>query len=139
MTERYTYEAAKAQALEAVEGALGEPGGLAPSVPPPGVDADLAIPCFPLASRLRKSPEEIAAALAGAVRLGPLLTSVRADGGYLNFTYARAAFASSVMQEVFRLKNRYGSSDAGAGRVVVIDYSAPNVARPMSEIGRAHV
>lgn len=132
MTERYTYEAAEAQALEAVEGALGEPGGLTPSVPPPGVDADLAIPCFPLASRLRKSPEEIAAALAGALRLGPLLASVHADGGYLNFTYARAVFASSVMQEVFRLKNRYGSSDAGAGRVVVIDYSAPNVARPMS-------
>lgn len=36
------------------------------------------------------------------------------------------------MGELVRLGERYGSSNAGDGRTVVIDYSAPNVAKPMS-------
>jgi len=128
----YTYEAVKRQALDAVREAVGADVDLTVAVPPPGVAADLAIPCFPLARRLRRSPAELAAHLAGAVRLGPLLDSARADGGYLNLTLARGPFASGVMDELRRMGDRYGASNAGAGRAVVIDYSAPNVAKQMS-------
>lgn len=128
----YTYETAKQQALEAVRRVAGADVDLSLAVPPAGVAADLAIPCFPLAGKLRKSPAEIAAQLAGAVRLGPLLASARGEGGYLNLTLARAPFATGVMDDLGRLGDRYGSSDAGGDRAVVIDYSAPNVARQMS-------
>lgn len=128
----YTNDAAKDQAVEGVRHALGEAVELTPTLPPAGVAADLAIPCFPLAARLGKSAEEIASQLAHRVRSGVLLASVRAQGGYLNFTFARPVFAAGVMGELTQLKDRYGSSEVGAGRTVVIDYSAPNVARPMS-------
>lgn len=127
----YTYDAARAQATDAVRAVLGEATELSVALPPAGVAADLAIPCFPLSARLRKSPQEIASELARRLRPGPLLESVRADAGYLNFTFARPAFAVGVVSELARMGDRYGSSEVGAGRAVVIDFSAPNVAKPM--------
>src|SRR3989442_11588647 len=128
----YTYEAAKREAVEATRRAAGAEVGLSLAIPPAGVAADLAIPCFPLAAALRAAPQEIATRLAGAMKLGPLLESAHASGGYLNVTFARAAFAAGVMGDLRRLGDRYGSNDAGGGRTVVIDFSAPNVARQMS-------
>ncbi len=135
----YTYQAAKQQTLDAVREAL---EGLAPgaagevalqaALPPSGVAADLGVPCFPLAARLRQPPPEVARRLAEAVRPGPLVQAVRAEGGYLNVTFARPAFAAGVADELARMGDRYGSTDAGGGRHVVIDYSSPNVAKPMS-------
>ncbi len=128
----YTYEAARREALDAVRRAAGADVSLSLASPPAGVEADLAVPCFPLAAALRKSPQEVAGQLAGMLQLGPLLASAHAAGGYLNLTLARAPFAAGVMAEFHRMGDRYGSSDVGAGGTVVIDYSAPNVARQMS-------
>ncbi len=128
----YTYEAAKRDVVEAVRRVVGADAELALSVPPSGVAADLALPCFPLAGRLHKSPQEVATSLAGAVRPGPLVDAVRAEGGYLNFTLARAPFAAGVMADLAQWGERYGSRDVGGGRHVVIDYSSPNIAKPMS-------
>src|SRR3989442_5811076 len=82
----YTYEAAKREALEATRGAAGVEVGLSLAIPPAGVAADLAIPCFPLAAALRAAPQEIATRLAGAGKLGPLLQSAHARGGHPNLT-----------------------------------------------------
>jgi len=131
MTE-YAFARAKREALEAVRRALGEPVDLPVVLPPAEVNADLAIPCFPLAAQRRKSPPEIAGDLARAIQPGPTFAAAEATGGYLNLTLARPAFASSVMSELIRLGDRYGSNAEGAGRTVVIDFSAPNVAKPMS-------
>jgi arginyl-tRNA synthetase len=128
----YTYEATKRDILESVRRAAGTDADLALSVPPPGVVADLALPCFPLAARLHKSPHEVASSLVGAVQLGPHVDAVRAEGGFLNFILARPPFAASVMADLVRWGDRYGSHEVGAGRSVVIDYSSPNIAKPMS-------
>src|SRR5207245_9301627 len=92
----------------------------------------LAIPCFALAAAAQAAPQEIAARLARTVTLGPLLESAQASGGYLNLTFARGAFAAGVMGDVHRMGDRYGALDAGGGRTVGIDFSAPNVARQVS-------
>ncbi len=128
----YTYDRAKAQALEAVTQAVGGPATLTATQAPPITGADLAIPCFPLAAGMRASPNEIAQHLATQVRVGGLLGSVRAQGGYLNFTFDRTAYATSVIAELARLVDRYGSHTIGADQAVVIDYSSPNIAKPMS-------
>lgn len=128
----YTLETAKLDILESVRKAAGGDADLTLAVPPPGVAADLALPCFPLAGRLRKPPHEVAASLAGALRPGSWVDSVRAEGGYLNFTLARAQVARGVMADLAHWTDRYGSRDVGAGRSVVIDYSSPNIAKPMS-------
>ncbi|MGH2399562.1 MAG: arginine--tRNA ligase [bacterium] len=128
----YAYDAARSQAIEGVRKALGEPVDVAVTTPPPGVDADLAVPCFPLAAKLRKKPDEIARQLADHMPHLALLAQPRADGGYLNFPLNRAAYAKTVMEELSRFGDDYGRSEDGEGRRVVIDFSSPNVARPMS-------
>src|SRR3989442_6738003 len=77
----YTYEAAKREALEATRRAAGAEVGLSLSIPPAGVAADLAIPCFPLAAALRTAPQEIATRLAGGLKLGPRLQAAPGRGG----------------------------------------------------------
>jgi arginyl-tRNA synthetase len=128
----YTLDRVRAQVLDAVRRAVGDGVELSTTVPPAGVGADLAVPCFPLASRLRKSPAAVASDLAGSIATDGALAAVRADGGYLNFVLDRGAFAAGVMDDVAGMGDRYGSSDRGTGQTVVIDYSAPNIARPMS-------
>lgn len=127
----YAYEAARSEVIEGVRKALGDAVDIAVTTPPPGVDADLAVPCFPLAATLRKKPEEIARALADQMRPLGLLQQPRADGGYLNFPLNRAAYAKAVMEDLGRLGDDYGRSE-DEGQRVVIDFSSPNVARPMS-------
>src|SRR2546425_10293129 len=90
----YTYEAAKREALEATRRAAGVEVGLSLAIPPAGVAADLAIPCFPLAAALRAAPQEIATRLAGSMKLGPLLESAHASGGSLNVALSRPGVAA---------------------------------------------
>src|SRR5207245_4160848 len=78
----YTYEAAKREALEATRRAAGAEVSLSLAIPPAGVAADLAIPCFPLAAALRAAPQEIATRLAGAVKAGPPLESAPPSAGH---------------------------------------------------------
>src|SRR2546428_1064017 len=85
----YTYEAAKREALEATRRAAGAEVGLSLAIPPAGVAADLAIPCFPLAAALRAAPQEIATRLAGATKLGPPPPAAHASRGPPHLTFPR--------------------------------------------------
>ncbi len=49
--------------------------------------------------------------------------------GFINF-YLKDEIFFSVVKEVLKEKNKYGSNKIGKGKTVVIDYSAPNIARP---------
>jgi arginyl-tRNA synthetase len=92
---------------------------------------DLAFPCFLLSKKLRKPPVKIAAELAD--RLGPDLTlveKVEAAGPYLNFTFDKAQFAEAVLREAVRRGPDIGRSDEGEGKIIAIDYSSPNIAKP---------
>ncbi|HXF81916.1 MAG TPA: arginine--tRNA ligase [bacterium] len=128
----YAVDQAAAQVVAAVREVLGAAAPVTLATPPAGVDADLAVPCFPLASTLRQRPEEIARRLADQMPPLGLLERPRADGGYLNFRYNRAAYGALVLEDIYRLADRFGSGEEGVGRTVVLDISSPNVARPMS-------
>lgn len=97
--------------------------------PPDKTMGDLALPCFRLSKTLRRSPVQIAEALAGAVRCEEF-SSVTAVNGYLNFRIDGTAFARRVVGDISRLGDRYGSPETGNGKTVVLDYSSPNVAKP---------
>ncbi len=101
--------------------------------PPPEVPADLGLPCFTLARRLRKSPASIASELAGRLSFPPptLVGQVVSQGPYLNFVLEGCELARQVIAEVRRWGDSYGGDDIGQGQNVVIDYSSPNVARRM--------
>lgn len=103
-------------------------------LPPPGeIQADLGLPCFLLARRLRRSPNQIAADLAGRLSFPPdsLVGEVGALGPYLNFSFQPVQLARRVLEHVRCSADRYGGDDRGQQRIVVIDYSSPNVARRM--------
>ena len=97
--------------------------------PPDRSMGDLALPCFKLSKALRRSPVQIADALAAAVKCEEF-SEVSAIIGYLNFKINPTSFATRVVSDVERLGDKYGSPMDGVGKTVVLDYSSPNVAKP---------
>lgn len=97
--------------------------------PPDPAMGDLAFPCFRLSKALRRSPVQIAQTLAASVA-DDVIGSAAAVNGYLNFTISNDYLASAVIPEILVKGDRYGSSEVGNGKKVVLDYSSPNVAKP---------
>lgn len=93
---------------------------------------DVAFPCFLLAKERKVSPATIAAELAEnlTARLDDI--DVVATGPYLNFKVDRAELARAVLGEIDESGATYGTSEIGSGRTIVIDFSSPNIAKPMS-------
>jgi arginyl-tRNA synthetase len=97
------------------------------------IDADLAVPMFRTARQRNGDPQTIAEWLAGRIDLtGTRFSSATAIKGYLNLTLDRARFVREVIADFARDPDRYGSAETGAGRTIVIDYSSPNIAKPIS-------
>lgn len=92
---------------------------------------DLAFPCFVLAKSLKQAPPKIAAELAEKLAAELPGIEVLPTGPYLNFRIARPALAASIVGEIAEQKERYGASAIGEGKTVVLDFSSPNIAKPM--------
>ena len=100
-------------------------------VPPDMAMGDFALPCFKLAKTMRKAPPMIAQEISASLsELPDCLERVEIAGGYLNFFLSRAQFVQNTLQEVKSKQDRYGSSDEGQGRNIVLDYSSINIAKP---------
>ncbi len=97
--------------------------------PPDTKMGDLALPCFKLSRSLRRAPVKIAEDLAAAIH-SEAFSEVSALNGYLNFKMNPAAFTSRIVNTVLSEKERYGATNEGEGKTVVLDYSSPNVAKP---------
>lgn len=90
---------------------------------------DLALPCFKLQKQLKRPPLEIAQEIARKVEKGDFLEAVVPEKAFVNFKLAAGGVARSVLVACFEAP-RYGGSDEGRGKTVVIDYSSPNIAKP---------
>ncbi len=99
-------------------------------VPPDAAMGDFAFPCFKLAKVLRKAPPLIAAEIAGKLAKPSWLSNIEVKGAYINFFLNKVEFAQAVLEEAHAQGERYGSSDIGGGRVVTMDYSSINIAKP---------
>ena len=124
----------EAQLRDAVTAALG----------PEHTDADLLLgpatnPRFgdfqsnlamPLAKKLGRKPRDIADAIVAALTPGDLIAGTDVAGpGFINLTLTEAALAEHA--QAMLADDRLGVEAVGPGRRVVIDYSAPNVAKEM--------
>ncbi|MBI3270544.1 MAG: arginine--tRNA ligase [Planctomycetes bacterium] len=98
------------------------------TVPREPSHGDYAFPCF----RLGKNAPAVSADLAARFKPTPLLARAESKGPFLNFFLEPTAFAREVLTRAFQAGDAYGSSSAGAGKTVVLDYSAPNIAKPFS-------
>lgn len=101
--------------------------------PKANIPADLAFPAFRAARGQGMPPPQLAQQLAGAMQLAPdtLVGSMAAAGPFLNVTLDTPRLTDAVLAEIEELGARYGSDDVGTGQTVVIDYSAPNIAKLM--------
>jgi len=92
---------------------------------------DFAFPCFPLAKLKRAAPTAIAAEL--AVELNSSLAGIEAvaTGPYINFRIDRTELTTTVIETILGQGSDYGSSSEGEGKTIVIDFSSPNIAKPM--------
>ena len=91
--------------------------------PPDPKLGDYAFPCFQLARTLRKAPQQIASDLAGKLTPPEFIQRVEAAGPYVNFYLDRVRFAKDVVGAVQKQPDRYGASEMGKGRTVVMDLS----------------
>ncbi len=95
---------------------------------------DLSFATFALAKVQKKAPPAIASALASSVSV-PGLEIVSA-GPYVNARFASMPFTREVIDQARSSGTRYGEGESGRGKTVVIDYSSPNIAKP---IGYHHI
>ena len=98
--------------------------------PPDANMGDLAFPCFKLSKTLRRSPVQIAAALCESLKTDAVIGKVEAVNGYLNISISNQYLAAEVLPEILCKGERYGAQSFGEGKMVVLDYSSPNVAKP---------
>lgn len=92
-------------------------------------NGDYAFPCFRLAKKLRKAPPAIASEIKEKLEPVEEIEKVEVAGGYLNFFINKSTLAEEVLGEISKTK-QYGKSIVGEGKNIVIDYSAPNIAKP---------
>ena len=97
--------------------------------PPDASMGDLAFPCFKLSKTLRRSPVQIAATIAEGL-CGGAIGSAEAVNGYLNIKISNEYLGEKILPAMLDKKENYGAPDMGKGRMVVLDYSSPNVAKP---------
>ncbi|MBQ1793239.1 MAG: arginine--tRNA ligase [Peptostreptococcaceae bacterium] len=99
-------------------------------IPPNSDMGDYAFPCFKLAKVFRKAPNMIASDLAENIAVEGAVSKVEPAGGYVNFFVNKSQLAKTVINDVLTKGKKYGHSDLGKDKTVVIDFSSPNIAKP---------
>ena len=99
-------------------------------VPPNKDMGDFAFPCFKLAKVFRKAPNMIAAELSEKIEAKGVISNVTPLGGYINFFVNKSQLAETVIKNVLTKKEKYGHSNLGKDKTIVIDFSSPNIAKP---------
>lgn len=104
-------------------------------IPKDSKNGDYAFPCFRLAKELKKAPPMIANEIKEKLddelskNQDEKIERIEITGGYLNFFINKNILVSEVLKEISKAKE-YGKSEIGKGKNIVIDYSAPNIAKP---------
>jgi arginyl-tRNA synthetase len=131
----YTLQVIRDQARRVVENQLGREaeGRIRVEYPPAGIGAALAVPLFPMSKALRQNPHRLAETVASSSdKAGTVFAEITAEKGFVNFRPDWRKLSRMVFADFFEAGEAYGGWDAGGGGTVVIDYSAPNIAKPFS-------
>ena len=97
---------------------------------PPNPDlGDYAFPCFILSKKEKKSPNEIAEKLVKnlSVKLPKEIEKLEIKGAYLNIFINKTQLAKKII----KINANYGKTNLGKKKKIAIDFSAPNIGKPM--------
>lgn len=93
-------------------------------------NGDYAFPCFKLAKTLKKAPQIIATEIKEKIQIEEKwIEKMEVVGGYLNFYINTKTLAQEVLTEIDNKKEKYGSSEKGKGKNIIVEYSSPNIAK----------
>ncbi len=124
--------ATRTRFVEAIASALGVPvseveGQVKPADPK---HADFSFQTARLAKVRGVAPPALAQELVGKISAAGM--KVVAAGPYVNASILPMPFMGEVLASVRALGDKYGAGTSGAGKTVVIDYSSPNIAKPIA-------
>jgi arginyl-tRNA synthetase len=87
---------------------------------------DFAFPCF----KLGKDPINEARKLNKKIGNPIYLSKIEQKGPYLNFFIKPEILIKETLTKITKEKKKYGSTNFGKGKKIVMDYSHPNIAKP---------
>lgn len=95
--------------------------------PPDSEMGDYSFPCFVLTKKEKKSPIEIAKIYANTLKPNKYIEKISALGPYLNFFINK----SELTKRIIKINSNFGKTNLGKKRKIVIDFSSPNIGKPM--------
>jgi arginyl-tRNA synthetase len=114
-----------------------DPSSVAAEIPHNPEMGDLGFPMFSFAKLLRKSPPQIAQAVAAiiagsntAIANSNNTESIFTQGPYVNVRLDRAAAASAVLAKT-AVSDKTGASGPLAGAKIMVEFSSPNTNKPL--------
>ena len=134
----YAAEKLRAECMGLLEAAMGKDSysSSLPKIrlekPPKGIGADLALPCFAISGN--ENPAAFASRISqeinSRIAKKSMVRKAEPSGPYVNFT-AGSSYAKAAVREILSKKLKYGSRPRN-GKTIIIDYSSPNIAKPMN-------
>ena len=91
---------------------------------------DYAFPCFKLAKTLRKAPPVIARDITEKLNQSKMFEKVEQINAYVNMFISKEEFVRDVVEDVIEKGDKYGRTNVGEGKKVIVEYSSPNIAKP---------
>jgi arginyl-tRNA synthetase len=100
-------------------------------VPPDPNMGDFALPCFFLAKRMKRSPQDISGELASGFKKGAFLQDVRSNGPYLNFFISKSYAAKTILSDINNSQGKVSHDSGFEKKRIMVEYSSPNTNKPL--------
>ncbi len=98
--------------------------------PPSAEMGDFAFPCFFLSQKLKQNPSDLAIEIRGNLGNQKDFSDIQTKGPYINFFVDRKEMASETISRILKEKEKFGSSQIGKGKIILVEFSSPNIAKP---------
>jgi len=108
-------------------------------IPPSSDLGDFAFPCFFLAGKLKRSPEQIALEIReeiGDSFKKTMFDEITTSGPYVNFYVNRKEMVMNILREIQSKGEKYGAVNIGKGKKAVIEHTSINP-NASPHVGRA--
>lgn len=97
---------------------------------PPGIDSDIALPCFILAKEMKKKPQELAREIGEKAKAYGLVKETRVIGPYVNFYADWEKLSQLILDNVLKEGESYGSGKP-TKKKILLEHTSANPDGPL--------